>query len=310
MRPKRATLVGPKRATLRARAFFIPYSFHKKKEEKQHSGSCIEKNLKEEIVEGFFQETTDIGPFKELAKQLHKILAQRRMVKRLPNITAWACDLKKLHIQDGVSYDDINLVIQWYSKCCGQQYIPRVCSASTFRKKFDSLFSAMDSKNRDESFIPSKQAMSIADRLKTKGWPPKALEALPIVIEKSICFVTITQKQMSVLKTKLVTQNEKLDNTIGKVKAQRNKDHQINIHIISLLNHLDQKIGAPLNFVEMWFSQVHLKIKNWSTWNGNLQSYILDSSNDSFKRCMMEYTNKWCSDPTRYLQIESMLYAD
>jgi hypothetical protein len=86
----------------------------------------------------------DISVYKDYSLRLLKIVGSHRKVMRRPLISNWAKQFKILHTKDGIRRKDIRKTLTWYKKNIGQEYVPDVRSAKSFRQKFDKLRAAMD----------------------------------------------------------------------------------------------------------------------------------------------------------------------
>jgi len=226
--------------------------------------------------------------FENLAKQLHAILSKKRMIKKLPVMSQWTMQFEALHIKDNVSLADIHQVLDWYATACGGKYVIKACSAQTFRKRFDELYAALQT-TEPTNVIISPAAKKIADRLKAKGWPTKALEELPLAVSNSSEYVHQLLQDLAKLRKRSALENKRMQRTV-----------EVCI----------DKIGDVNLFVESWFSQVHQSIRNWSNWSGSLEPYTLCEDCHRFNLYMSGLLKSWSGDAERWNTLRKDIHAN
>jgi len=90
-----------------------------------------------------------------LAKQLSKTIQTQKKVKHtLPRLKSWANEMRYLSETNGVSFERMEKVIDWYDDFAGCEYIPVVESGRAFREKFIRLESAMQRESNPNSNKP------------------------------------------------------------------------------------------------------------------------------------------------------------
>jgi hypothetical protein len=82
--------------------------------------------------------------------QLSNALKSKRKIFRKLNIDKWSIEFKKLHIEDEVKKSKIKEVLSWYVKHIGEDFVPEVYSAKSFRLKFEKIVSAMERNQNTE----------------------------------------------------------------------------------------------------------------------------------------------------------------
>lgn len=87
-----------------------------------------------------------------LAKKLQQAIQSKKNISHTPaQIESWSKEIKRLIIQNKVSYERVENVIDWYGDNIGGQFIPVVESGSSLREKFSRLETAMERNGYYES---------------------------------------------------------------------------------------------------------------------------------------------------------------
>lgn len=112
----------------------------------QGSASDLEKRKKQEQKN---------APFIPISKRLAQIVSSHFKIKiSTQHIKSWTTEIERLCSIDKVSIDRMEVVLDWYSKNIGEQYVPIVRAGPSFRRKFPNLEQAMlrSNKKKPEKF--------------------------------------------------------------------------------------------------------------------------------------------------------------
>ena len=93
-----------------------------------------------------------------LAEQLSEIIRTKKNVKTTAQqLSSWANEIRILVESNGVDYDRIQTVLDWYADHIGEEYIPVIESGNSLRHKFLRLEDAMKRENRNQKSPPGYQ---------------------------------------------------------------------------------------------------------------------------------------------------------
>lgn len=93
-----------------------------------------------------------------LAEQLSEIIRTKKNVKTTARqLSSWANEIRILVESNGVDYDRIQTVLNWYADHIGEEYIPVIESGNSLRHKFLRLEDAMKRQNRNQKSPPGYQ---------------------------------------------------------------------------------------------------------------------------------------------------------
>ena len=100
-----------------------------------------------------------------LAKKLSKIIQINKNTKySLKIIKQWSNEIRLLSSTKGVSYERIDIVLDWYAENIGFKYTPQVESGSSLRSKFEKLEVAIQ---RDNAPVKNNQPNKSLVRFKS-----------------------------------------------------------------------------------------------------------------------------------------------
>ena len=119
----------------------------------------------------------------EWSDRLYKATANLRNKGTKPNMRTWESAFA--HLRKDHTNESIDEVLSWYCQHVGEQYVPRVASAVTFRARFEQISKAMDNsmENVEEA---DEYSRGVADKaLQEHKFPVEIANALPIIVQRS-----------------------------------------------------------------------------------------------------------------------------
>lgn len=103
---------------------------------------------------------TDVQLYLPLAQRLsHTVRTQKNVKIPKTRLIQWAKELRKLEVRDGVYRARQLVVLKWYQKNSGEEYVPVAESGSAFRAKFLRIEAAMLREQKKDSCMKCPQGL-------------------------------------------------------------------------------------------------------------------------------------------------------
>ncbi len=188
---------------------------------------------------------------------------------------SWANEFRKLQSTDGVAADRIGVVLEWYGKHMGGQYVPQAWCAESFRKKFVAIEGAMQRhKDTTKVYAPTDETLAIYNEVRTEAWPNGSIKDLPRLVVESYDNYKAWYAKFRRL-------------SLDKVP---NASHSA---IQRFAEHIKLEVGHPTKFIKWWVLEVQKKIANWDGWDGSLPPYVWRADHTMFAKAGAKWSKEW-----------------
>lgn len=238
--------------------------------------------------------------YSKCSVKLYTVISQKRKIQRKPNLNKWNEEFRKLNRIDTIPKKQIKQVLDWLIKNYGNEFVPVVYSASTFREKFHRIEDAMNrnSKTPIQTKIEiTPETKWVLDHLNPLHWPHGSATQLPQVVAQSFsCALKLFEFKKRVLAS-----------TPSQNKARSTGKHQ---NELLLFHFIASKLTSPEDFVRRWWESVNKSVNEWEDWSGSLKGMQISENSHRlkmmFKQWSIEYTNR----PETGEKLLELIYAN
>lgn len=164
--------------------------------------------------------------------------------------------------------DKIDLVLDWYCKHAGEEFVPRVDGAKAFRMKFEDIVRAMEREGgvrqvSAEAELMAKEALAI------NAWPVEVASVLPQIVQKSLDEWRLFSLFLS---------------EIQETEFVKNVCQYFSIH-----------------FVDVWLATLHIKFGYREHYIGNPMDLAFSPSKSLFRESFWrKWSYQWTTQPNQF----------
>lgn len=208
-------------------------------------------------------------------KHLETALRKRHLISGTPDLIKWRSEFTTLRAT--IPEARIKSVLKWYCAHIGEEFVPRICAARTFCKRFQSVEEAMK-----RSGVVPKLELSPHGRYVFKtimaefNWPCDHDKLAYCVQASVIAFRKFGKKLLAYANTHSTEIHLRGDTFTDA------SDQIIFIH--KLVEDRDLLPGAECHFLTtMWFLQLNRRIQRWRDWDGSIERHVWGPRETPFK---------------------------
>lgn len=217
----------------------------------------------------------------EMSSKLANGLVRKKLVNRMPKIRAWIKTFNYMVSQDKLKEGEISKTLDWYIAHAGEEYVPEILSASTFRAKYQRLRSKMD---RSMEVALGSEAKEIYKSATKRGLLAGLDHHLSAIIQKSldayrpfwakVCLFEIPEDCMIWHQDPLI---------------------RLLAHLLAI-----QALNNPKRFVTTWVEYIHAELSTKNSWDTDPNQLVWSHASYRWDRTMFSRTYDFCQDTGRW----------
>lgn len=225
---------------------------------------------------GFFPEPVDDTAAALMAKTLFDALKGKGGKIRTGTMKGWIRALSRLYKEFGEEM--VNLVVDWYIKHKGEDYVPIANSGETFALKFPAIKRAMDTEDECSLFQMDAFSKATAERISRDLPLPVEINArLPLLVMRSI-------DQWAVF--------------LGKMQRRQTLVKNIYEREFGFLSKILTR--SPV-FITNWFELIHKKYGHLRSYTGPVMTLSFRPDSKLFRdHFWRDWSMEWSGDPLAF----------